>query len=188
MSIHVCGTQRWTYIGKLDNLHCQYDYQSRQAIVSKQPGKSTKHQHSSNQHISISFSQQHEVKDSPRSVSLTDSMEAFSNKLCAANRAACASSFRPASRTFRLAARPCSVAIRRTGPQVTWASQSQNYDTILCSRFSRGSKPLCCNLRSSYSVAASGPTWVTQARCSTGFGLARGSHERAVTCQVMFPC
>lgn len=142
MSIHVCGTQRWTYIGKLDNLHCQYDYQSRQAIVSKQPGKSTKHQQSSNQYILISFSQQHEVKDSPRSVSLTDSMEAFSNKLCAANRAACASSFRPASRNFHLAARPCSVAIRRTGPQVTWASQSQNYDTILCSRFSRGSTHL----------------------------------------------
>ncbi|OSS45765.1 hypothetical protein B5807_09595 [Epicoccum nigrum] len=69
-----------------------------------------------NQYISIPFLQQHEVKDSPRSVLLTDSMEAFSNKLCAANRAACASSFRPASRNFRLAARPCYVAIRRTGP------------------------------------------------------------------------
>lgn len=48
-----------------------------------------------------------EVKDSPSSVSFTDGMEAFSNKLCAANRAACASSFRPASRNLRLAARPC---------------------------------------------------------------------------------
>lgn len=115
---------------------------TRATVILTQPGRMTKHQHSSNQHISISFSQQHEVKDSPRSVSLTDSMEAFSNKLCAANRAACASSFRPASRNFRLAARPCSVAIRRTGPQVTWASQSQNYDTILCSRFSRGSNHL----------------------------------------------